>query len=428
VPIVDLGLKPVCEASDCNNSTTVFVLKVRGGVIGAVGDSVSDVLALSAEDIEPAPEMRAIDAVPGGSNCPDKGATQMAFAHRLKSCSSPSLGMRRAFILALWGLAGLPAYAAEPSRPVVVAVPGPAALSYLPVYLIPLIGADAAEGFAAKIEYTDGGGKALEALTLGNASVAVAGLPAAMDARLNGASVVTFAAVNDLPMFVLMARAGLEGSLRSPADLKGRLVGVNTSAVGARTTSRQLTEVVARAYGVDSQELRILPAGQSWATQSAALRGGTVDALMGDQPFASRLEREGSVYFLFNLSDPRDAARVPGAGFLHAAAHVRSETIQRDPALPAAFARALRRSLLWLAAHQPHEVTHALGLPEGAERDAMEACLAENPRAFSRDGQLSAKSLAETEAFFQASHVGDARARDFRVRVMVDARWAGESP
>jgi NitT/TauT family transport system substrate-binding protein len=336
--------------------------------------------------------------------------------------------MRRAFLLGLWVLAAMPVSAAEAVRPVVIAVPGPAALSYLPVYLIPRIGADTAEGFAAKIQFTDGGGKALESLALGNANVAVAGMPAAMDARLNGAPVVTFAAVDDLPMFVLMARAGLEASLRSPADLRGRIVGVNTSAAGARTTSRQLAELVAQVHGVDPRELRILPAGQSWATQSAALRGGTVDALMGDEPFASRLKREGSVYFLFNLSDPRDAARLPGAGFLHAAAHVRSETAQRDPELPAAFARALRRSLIWLASHRPHEVTQALGLTEGAERDSMEAAIAENPRAFSRDGRLSAKSLDETEKFFRASNAGDARARDFSVRAMVDARWAGEGP
>jgi hypothetical protein len=39
--------------------TPVFVLKVRGRVIGAVFDAVSDVLALGADSIKPAPEMNA---------------------------------------------------------------------------------------------------------------------------------------------------------------------------------------------------------------------------------------------------------------------------------------------------------------------------------------------------------------------------------
>jgi NitT/TauT family transport system substrate-binding protein len=307
-------------------------------------------------------------------------------------------------------------------------VPGPTALSYLPIDLIPRLGVDRSEGFVADLSFTDGGGKALEQLRLGNADIAVAGMPAAMDARLHGVPILSFAAVDDLPLFVLMARAGLEKSLRTPADLRGRIVGVNTSASGALTTSHQIADLVARVHGVDPQEIRHLPAGQSWATQSAAIRGGSVDALMGDEPFASRLRREGLAYFLFNLADPNDAALLPGAGFLHAAAHVRQETADQAPERPAAFARALRRSLAWLARHTPAEVTAALGLPPGPEREALELALATYPRAFSRDGRFSDHSLAETDAFFRASHVTDPRARNFSARSMIDARWCGSGP
>ena len=63
VPIVDLRLKLGCEAVEYTDFTVVIVLNVRGRVIGAVVDSVSDVLALGAESIKPAPEMNAtVDA------------------------------------------------------------------------------------------------------------------------------------------------------------------------------------------------------------------------------------------------------------------------------------------------------------------------------------------------------------------------------
>ena len=45
VPIVDLRLKLGCETAEYNAFTVVIVLNVRGRVIGAVVDSVSDVLA-----------------------------------------------------------------------------------------------------------------------------------------------------------------------------------------------------------------------------------------------------------------------------------------------------------------------------------------------------------------------------------------------
>jgi purine-binding chemotaxis protein CheW len=57
VPIVDLRLKLSCETAEYNSFTVVIVLNVKGRVVGAVVDSVSDVLALDADTIKPAPEM-----------------------------------------------------------------------------------------------------------------------------------------------------------------------------------------------------------------------------------------------------------------------------------------------------------------------------------------------------------------------------------
>ena len=57
VPIVDLRLKLGCDSAEYNGFTVVIVLNVRGRVVGAVVDSVSDVLELTGEHIKPAPEL-----------------------------------------------------------------------------------------------------------------------------------------------------------------------------------------------------------------------------------------------------------------------------------------------------------------------------------------------------------------------------------
>jgi len=56
VPIVDLRLKLGC-AAEFNAFTVVIVLNVKGRVIGAVVDSVSDVCELGGDMIKPAPLM-----------------------------------------------------------------------------------------------------------------------------------------------------------------------------------------------------------------------------------------------------------------------------------------------------------------------------------------------------------------------------------
>ena len=63
VPIVDLRLRLGCESAEYSALTVVIVLNVKGRVVGAVVDSVSDVLELAKDAIRPAPEMAsAVDA------------------------------------------------------------------------------------------------------------------------------------------------------------------------------------------------------------------------------------------------------------------------------------------------------------------------------------------------------------------------------
>jgi purine-binding chemotaxis protein CheW len=59
VPIIDLRVKLNCDSAEFNAFTVVIVLNIRGRVVGAVVDSVSDVLELSGDAIKAAPSMNA---------------------------------------------------------------------------------------------------------------------------------------------------------------------------------------------------------------------------------------------------------------------------------------------------------------------------------------------------------------------------------
>ena len=56
VPIVDLRLKLRLDTVEYNDFTVVIILNVKGTVIGAVVDAVSDVVTLSADVIKPSPQ------------------------------------------------------------------------------------------------------------------------------------------------------------------------------------------------------------------------------------------------------------------------------------------------------------------------------------------------------------------------------------
>jgi purine-binding chemotaxis protein CheW len=101
VPIIDLRLKLGCDTVEYNTFTVVVVLNVRGRVVGAVVDSVSDVLELSKDEIKPAPEMNSsidasyitgIGAVKNGAG--EKGAERMLILMDIEGLmSSADMGL-----------------------------------------------------------------------------------------------------------------------------------------------------------------------------------------------------------------------------------------------------------------------------------------------------------------------------------------------
>lgn len=63
VPIVDMRLKFNCSQSEYNTFTVVIILNLRNRVVGIVVDSVSDVMELTNDNIQSAPDVdSAIDA------------------------------------------------------------------------------------------------------------------------------------------------------------------------------------------------------------------------------------------------------------------------------------------------------------------------------------------------------------------------------
>jgi purine-binding chemotaxis protein CheW len=82
VPIIDLRLRlgSLNEqgSADCSARTVVIMLNIKGRVVGAVVDSVSDVLELPTDAIKPAPEMAsAADACfVTGIGCVKSGGAQ----------------------------------------------------------------------------------------------------------------------------------------------------------------------------------------------------------------------------------------------------------------------------------------------------------------------------------------------------------------
>lgn len=324
-------------------------------------------------------------------------------------------------VVALLAIAILPAAA---QQRVVIGYPGPLNTPWLPLELAPKIGADHAEGLELVSRYVTGAA-GLNDLLSRNIDFAVPGVPAAMSARARGGDVVAIMPLSDLPVYMLVVRAELKGKIKRIGDLAGRVVGVTSSTLAAKTTSHQVAELLLRQDGVPLSAMRIVSLGQNWGDVSAAFRSSSADAFVGFDPITTRLVESGMAYSLFDLHSPDDAAKVPGAGFLLAGIITRGDVIAKAPEKIRRVVAMMRRVLEWMATRSPEEIVAALNVGDAERRASLLQSLRSHPRQFSRDGKFSEHQIAETDRFFAA--IGGETA-PVTLGSMLDARWAGRKP
>lgn len=332
--------------------------------------------------------------------------------------------IRLFWLIAIFWMAPIPAHAGGDGGTIktVVSVVGPRNLSYLPIDLVPLIGADRAEGLEVTLKHVEGGGIAIKEMASRNSDFAVAGFPALMSLKANGGDLIGVAAVSDVPQFVLIVRAALQEQVRRVGDLKGRIIGVHTSAVNAKTVAQQLLELLLRSDGIDPREARVISTGQEWHKRIAMLESGQVDAIVAEEPFASTLLVQGKVFFLVNLAEPETTRHIPGAQVLHAALATRPDLLEREPEKVKRMVAALQRTLRWIATHSPEEIVEKLAILQDDERNQVLLCLKKYPRLFSPDGAFSRKQIDETNRFF---HAGNPQASTIRMEDLINGQWAG---
>lgn len=342
---------------------------------------------------------------------------------------------RRRFVLdlgaaSLGGVALLalaPAVATAQTRQrVTMTLPGPGNLLFLPLYLAPRIGADVAEGLALELRYVGGGPLAMKQMLDRNSDFSAAGLSAAALQRINGYPLVCIAPLSRVPGYTLLVRQSLRKQVRSIKDLRGMVVGVKGYAPGGRSTSQLFTEFMLARAGLRANEVNYVSVGQAYANQQAALATGAVDALMGDEPFATLLQQDKEAFALADFHDPKQTRELLGGLFLNSCLTTREDMVAERAELVGQVVRMVSRTLTWVAQKSAAEIATVLSADAG-EREKLLQVLQRNKGIYSPDGRFSAEQIATTERFLHATEQTPA-AQAFKLQSMVNARWAGTSP
>lgn len=328
-------------------------------------------------------------------------------------------------VASLYGTAG--SAAAQAAQRVAIAVPGPGNLLFLPITLAHALGMDRAEGIELDIRYVGGGPQAYREMLERNTDFSAGGLAALALQKLSGKPVVGIAPMTRVPAYTLLVRTGLRGKVRTVRDLAGKVLGVKGHVPGGRSTTQLFTEHVLATGGVQPEAVNYVSVGQSYDTQRAALVSGTVDAIMGDEPFATRLVRERAGYVLADYHNLETTRKLMGGLFLNGSVATREDVVANRPDLVEKVVRTMTRTLVWIDSHTAKDMVDALGGQDPQEQSALLEVLRVRKHIYSPDGRISDSQVASVTRFLHATERTSA-AQLLDVKTLMNARWAGTAP
>ncbi|MFN3545433.1 MAG: ABC transporter substrate-binding protein [Thiobacillus sp.] len=337
---------------------------------------------------------------------------------------------RRDFLGSLVGLPllALPGIArARPVHTIRVNIPGPGALPFTPLELIPKLGFDRVLKAKLHIRHFPSGVQGLEDMLAGNADFAGLGFSVLPTMRAKGQDVVAIAPLSgSTPPLAVVVDATLRDKVRTLADLRGRSIGVPIGSAKSKTHTQRMAELMLASGGVQRNQVRWVGTGQNIDGQTGALLGKMVDAVFCEEPFPTMLVNRGAGFVLADLRDPQRRASIPGAAHLRAVLATRGALVREDPQQVKPMVEMLQRTLVWMHVQKAAAIVARLDVGDEQERRDRVMAMMRAPDMFPSDTRFSRAQVEATRAFLKAGN--DVGTEFSDPAQSVDDTWAGSRP
>ena len=232
-----------------------------------------------------------------------------------------------------------------------LAVGGKNLLYYLPLTVAEQLGYFKAEGLEANIVDFAGGSQALRAVVGGSADVVSGAFEHTVNMQAKGQRLRAFVLQGRAPQIVLGINPKTMAGYKTPADLKGKKIGV--TAPGS-STNVMVNFFLAKS-GLKPTDVSIICVG---ATQGAvaAMRSGQIDALSNLDPVITLLQRSGDLKVLSDTRIVAEADKLFGGPMPAACLYAPQAFIDKNPATVQALANAIVRADKWIQAAGPGDI------------------------------------------------------------------------
>jgi len=173
-------------------------------------------------------------------------------------------------------------------------------------------------------------------------------------------------------------------TIKSPADWKGKNVGVTSLGSGTHT----LTRYLAVHNGLKVEDVTFVKAGAG-DTMIAAFKQGTIDVGITTQPTVLRLINSGDAKMLVNLFTPESTRAAMGGDYPFISLWGKTDYVQKNKAVVQRVVNAYVKTLKWIQTHSPAEITDKLPADYStADKPGYIQALTDSMKMFSPDGKM----------------------------------------
>ncbi len=264
-----------------------------------------------------------------------------------------------------------------------ISVGGQPLFAYLPLTLADRLGYFRDEGLSIRIADLRGGSEAMAALLGGSADFVTGYYEHTIRAQGQGKHLRMVVLFDRLPGLVLMVGARYADRVKSIEDLVGQPVGV--TAPGSSTD--QMLKFLLGKHGLNPQSIPVVTAGTT--TMIAALEQDQIRAGVTLDPTATKLEKDGTAFALYDTRTEQGARDVFGGTWPAGGIYTTEEMVTNNPKVVQSVVNAAIRALEYIQSHSAEEI--AANMPEefmAGGREQYIGALKANLAMFSRDGRM----------------------------------------
>ena len=276
------------------------------------------------------------------------------------------------------------AFAAFAADKLVMAVGGMEKQIYLPAKLAEQLGYFKDQGLDVELINTRAGVEAENELIAGEVQAVVGFYDHTIDIQSKGKSIISIVQLSRAPGEVELVASKLAGEIKSPADFKGRTLGIT----GVGSSTDFLTQALAAKAGLKAGDYSTIGVGAG-NTFIAAIKQGKIDAGMTTEPTISQMLSTGEAKILVDMRSVESTQAALGGPYPAASLYVASAWLEKNKPIAQKLANAMVKTMRWMASHSAAEIAEKM--PKEymvGNRDLYVQGLAEGKSQFTPDGRM----------------------------------------